>query len=53
MSYIKSLRQQCYNLNLAHSADGSRVKPYVVMSEKLMKRNASGKLQFYKELKFC
>ena len=45
---IKSLRQQCEELNRAFPVDTKRHKPFVIISGKIMKRNAYGKLlKFY------
>ena len=47
LSRIKRLRQQCHDLNVAYSASNKGLKPYVVISDKIMNRNSYGKLQLF------
>ena len=47
MKSIKQLHHQCDDLNLSHSSSNNGLKQIVVISEKIMQRNANGRLETY------
>ena len=46
---LKALRQHCHDLNKTYSLEHSKRKLFVVISEKIMRQNVSGKLEVYNE----
>ena len=47
LNYLERMRQQGIDLNKAHSVDANGRKPFIAISEKLMKRDKYGKLQAF------